>query len=95
MADEVQKFDTVWSPVEPDFCNYMRQEWLNEYKLEKLIRASVDSTPDGDLFIVPTTTSAIESYHSHLKSGELAKRCGALAQPGASAPPPSASFHLG
>ncbi len=51
---------------------YLSENWFG--RMETLIRNAVDSQ-SGTSVDVPTTSNAIESYHGHMKQGELARKC--------------------
>jgi len=85
---EIKQFVDTWHNTAPAFVEYMESEWFTDNKLLKLVRLSVDSS-DGEAFVIPKTTSAIESYHSHLKGGEL--RCKYVTHTLHRLPPPARS----
>ena len=61
LSELVSGFADAWGGVAPRFVAYMQSEWLTGDKLRKLIRCAIDSTSEGSAFLIPTTTSAIES----------------------------------
>jgi len=77
-------FETQWRKAEgcTKFVKYLSENWFG--RMETLVRSVVDSH-SGTPMDVPTTSNAIESYHGHMKQGQLARKC-VPAPP--SAPPP-------
>ncbi len=78
----IDEFEAAWHPREPKFVVYMRDNWFG--RMETLVgratgpqrlAAAEAGVVLEDVRGVPSTTSHIESYHSHLKAGAVGSRC--------------------
>lgn len=84
----IDQFEDAWRTHAPKFVAYMRDNWFGRMETlvgratgpQRLEAAEAGVVLEG-IRGVPSTTSHIESYHSHLKAGAVGSRCVGAATP--------------